>query len=320
MEVAFGKNAVPATQVAPEPAAPVSRPCCSAVAQRPSGALAPNGLMLGDRIPDFSEIILPRVNIVQNIGALKESFICGSLVLNQEIVLFIPPMVNTKTGVVERAATPPVTITVLGFRPTRYCEKIEGGVRGLIVNSEAEVRAAGGTLDYQEWKLKKESGMKRFEPLADALVLIEAPEGEAGKNPLFSYEIAGKNHALAMWGMRGTSYTAAAKRVFFTARAVGNLRQGGYPSWSYAVSSREEQYPGGNRAWIPICLPKAKTPPEFLAFVQQVLNAPPAAPEDAAASPAPVCPPGTVCEPGQPCVPANGTAATPAGAPMPATS
>lgn len=295
MEVTFGANqqpvptatepAAPATAAAPAAATTPAAPPTTALPARqgPRALGAPAGLVLGDKIPDFSEIILPRVNIVQNIGKLKETFIPGSLVFNQETVLFIPPKINEKTQTVDRAATPPVTLTVLGFRPTRYCEKIEGGAQGRIVNTEAEVRAAGGTLDYAEWQLKKAQGMKRFEPLADALVAVERPlinpqTGQPfsttdGEDPVFGYSVDGKSLALGLWALRGTSYTAAAKRVFFTARAVGCLR-GGYPTWCYTVVTREETYPGGNKAWIPVCLPKGKQTPKFLEFVTQVLSAP----------------------------------------------
>jgi hypothetical protein len=269
MEVKFNKNE---QQVAAEKAtapAPTSVPAV----QNKNSALGPTGLILGDRIPEFDEIILPRLNIVQNIGELRNSFDVGSLVFNQTVALYTPGKINEKTKVVEREATPPIILTVLGFKPTRFCEKCEGGVRGMIVNTEHQVRAAGGTLDYAEWKLKKESGMKRFEQMADALVAIERPDRMPDDETTFVYPVEKTKVALALWAMRGTSYTAAAKRVFFTQRAVGCLR-GGYPTWAYAVSTREETYPGGNKAWIPICLPVRKNTDKFLDFVRSVLTAP----------------------------------------------
>lgn len=281
MEISFGKDSKPAVEVMPppnNPPTPSTPPPASAAGvpavRNNNTSLAPGGLVLGDKLPDFSEILLPRLNIVQNIGQLKESFPNGALVLSQQISLFIPPLINAKTQVVERAATPPAIITVLGFRPTRFCEKMVGGVKGMIVNTEAEVRAAGGTLDYNEWKLKKEAGMKRFEPLADALVVVERPEIAPDDDTLFTYVVDGKKCALALWAMHGVVYTAGAKRVFFTARAVGCLREGGYPSWTYSIATREEKYPNGNTAWIPVCLPIRKSTPAFIEFARQVLNAP----------------------------------------------
>lgn len=231
---------------------------------------APGGLVLGDKIPEFKDIILPRLNIVQGTGELKDSFPQGAVVFGQSLVLFAPPIINAKTGMVEKPGTAPVTITVLGFRPTRFSEKVSGGVRGMIVDTEDEVTKAGGTLNYKEWDAKKDAGMKRFEPLADALVVVERPEIVADDDTVFIYPCDGKKYALALWALKGTAYTAAAKGVFFTARAVGCLK-GGYPSYSFALSTRQKS--GNGNTWnIPVCLPKAKSTPSFLEFAANILN------------------------------------------------
>jgi len=235
--------------------------------------LAPGGILLGDKLPTFKEIILPRVNIVQGVGQLKDNFPFGSIVFNQQALLYCPPDIDKTTGNIKRAGTKPVIMTVLGFRPTRFAEKVAGGGRGMIVDTEDLVRANGGTLDYNEWKLKQNSGMKRFEYLADALVAIERPESLADDDTIFVYSVDGRKYALAIWGMKGTAYTAAAKRVFFTARAMGCLKAGGYPSWNYSVSTRVEAREG-NTYSVPVCLPNQKSSPAFLDFVRTVLNAP----------------------------------------------
>jgi hypothetical protein len=292
MEVSFGKGTttvVPQQETVSAPSVETgSSPLVPAVI--PSGPIsspAPTGLVLGDKLPDFSEIILPRINLGQALGEVGKIFPLGSIVLGQQICLFSPPDIDPKSGTVRRAATPPVNITVLGFRPTRFCEKTNGGVRGLIVNTEDEVRRNGGTLDYKEFKLKEASGMKRFEPLADALVLIERPESCADDDTVFIYEANGKKYALALWAMRGTTYTAAAKRVFFTHRAIGCLRRG-YPTHNYSVTTRFEDYQNNHGAWIPICVPSQKSTPEFLALVASLIGGAtaPASPAEIAA-PAP---------------------------------
>lgn len=250
-------------------------PACGVPATIQSGAIAPAGMVLGDTIPDFKDIILPRINIVQGIGHLKDMFPIGAIVFGQNTVLFTPPIVDGKTGNIKQAATPPVLLTVLGFRPVRFVEKVQGGVRGLIVNSEAEIRAAGGTLDYKEWNLKKGAGMKRFETLAEALIAIERPEHIADDDTIFVYPVedGGKvrKFALALWAMKGTAYTAAAKRVFFTARAVGSLRKG-YPTRSFNLTTVFESFDNGNGAWVPVCLPAAESTPAFMEFARAILN------------------------------------------------
>lgn len=276
-DVVFGKNQEPVVDVAAtvtQVAAPATPPVPSQVPATvaPAPLAASGGALLGDKLPDFKDIMLPRINLVQNIGGLQETFESGSIVLGQATVLFLPPVIIAKTGVVERAASPPVNIVVFGFRPTRFSEKVAGGARGLIVNTEDEVRASGGTLDYAEWNMKKASGMKRFEPLADALVAIERPTDCADDDTVFVYDVDGKKYALALWAMKGTSYTAAAKKVFFTARLCGCLRKGGYPSWQYALTTREQAYDTGNKAWVPVCIPTAKTSEPFLEFVRSIIG------------------------------------------------
>lgn len=264
--------AATATPVAAPTPAAVPAPATTAVAVAPSnGALVPGGLVLGDKIPEFKDIILPRLNIVQNIGSLKDSFAPGGIVFNQQALLFTPPIIDKTTGNVSKVGLPPVIITCLGFRPTRFVEKVGGGARGMIVDTEEAVRANGGTLDYNEWKLKKNDGMKRFEELADALVAIERPECIKDDGSYFVFPVGDKQYALAIWGLKGTAYTAAAKRVFFTSRATGCLSKG-YPTRSFAMTTRWTSFEGGNGTWVPALIPHQPSTPEFMAWVGNVLK------------------------------------------------
>lgn len=258
----------------PAPAAPALTTENAAIVHRQQQS---GGLGVGDKLPEFKDIILPRLNIVQNIGELVKAFPRGAIVFNQRTVLFtapILPVIDQATGnatVAGTPASPPINIVCLGFRPTRYAEKVPGGGRGIIVNTEAEVRANGGTLDYTEHKLKAKDGMKRFEYLAEAMLAIERPDSIADDGTVFVFPVDGKKYALALWAMKGTAYTAAAKRVFFTERQVGCLQKG-YPSRSFSMTTRLENYPGGNSAWIPVLIPGKESSPEFLRWVDKVLN------------------------------------------------
>jgi len=241
-----------------------------------TGGAVDSGFIMGDSLPGFREIILPRINIVQGVGMLKDSFPQGAIVHGQNLVLFTPAVIDKATGNAKVAPLPPVNITILGFRPTRFVEKIAGGERGMMCSSEAEVRAAGGTLDFNEWNLKKASGMKRFEYLAEAFITIKRPEHVADDGTVFIYDIAGEKYALALWAMKGTAYTAAAKAVFFTARKMGCLQKGGYPSWNYSFTTRSKPY-AGNTFYVPVCIPNAPSTPAFLDFARALLNPAPAA-------------------------------------------
>lgn len=292
MEVNFSnKPGDTATQIVPT-AVPETPPCCGDSCSAPAKTVqlydagVPStrsnyggGLVLGDKLPSFDDIKLPRINIVQGIGELKDTFPQGAVVFNQAVVLFVPPVIDKTTGNIKVAGTPPANITILGFRPTRFVEKLSqaersSGRQGIIVNTEAEVRAQGGTLDYREHKLKEKDGMRLFEPLAEAVVLIRRPEASADDNTVFTFDVDGAKYALALWGMKGTAYTAAAKSVFFTHRAIGCLQKGGYPSWSYNLSTRLKPFQNGNSCWVPVCVPNSKSSDAFLAFVANILNTP----------------------------------------------
>lgn len=266
-------NVTPVTGVA-APEAPVAQPAAQMPAVRSPGFLAPRGLVLGDKLPDFKDIIFPRVNIVHNTGNLKDTFSPGSLVYDAQqnaTVLYTPPIIEKATGKTTKEGTPPVTMIVLGFKDTRFVEKVAGGARGAILDTEEQVLASGGTTNYNEWKLKKASGIKYFEPLAEAIVAIRRPAHCPDNKSVFVYDVDGHRYALGIWGLKGSAYTVA-KRAFFTPRAMGHLQEGGYPSFTFAVSTLLKPFDTGNSTWIPVCIPVERTSEPVLAFVRRVLG------------------------------------------------
>lgn len=276
MEVTFGKTAptidvaseVTNTQETTVPPTPES-PAGSQVPATLDGGGA--GDFAGDYLPGFKDVILPRLNIVQSIGTLKDEFPQGAIVYGQNLVLFTLPIIDRATGNVKVPASAPVEITIMGWRPTRYAEKIAGGERGMLVNSEAEVRAAGGTLDYKEWDLKKASGMKRFEVLAEAFVLIKRPPSIADDDSTFIFPAGNDKYAVGLWAIKGAAYTQACKKTFFVHRKMGCLAKGGYPSWSYNLSTRSETNKG-NTYYVPVCVPNAPTTPVVMEFIKSALR------------------------------------------------
>lgn len=235
------------------------------------------GFISGDDLPAFKDVMLPRLNLVHDIGGLKDSFSPGEIVWGQQTVLFTPPVINKQTGNVEKVGTQPIILTVLGEVQKRFHEIVEGGMGGQIVQTENEVRAVGGTLDYSEWKMKKGAGMKRFGPMLDLLVVIQRPESVADDNTVFGFEVEGNKYALGLWSLSKTAYTEGYKKSLGIHRLTGVLKGkrsegGGYPSHSFAVSTRLNPYPGGNKAWVPVVLPAKKSTPAFLEFVNQILN------------------------------------------------
>lgn len=230
----------------------------------------------------FEDIYLPRVNIVHRVGELSEVFEPGQIVLNQSLVIHTPANeVKKITG------DAPLNMTVVGFRRQQFVEKVAGGAKGLLVNSEAEVVAHNGTLAYKEWEQSVAASKinpaivakKRFEIYATALVLVQCPATLKDDGHIsFPYECEGKWYGLALWGMKGTAYTGAAKH-FYTAKkighlknrfdAAGNLTGGGYTAWSWKVTTEMKDFPSG-AVPVPVVNPGTENTPAFRAFVKDV--------------------------------------------------
>jgi len=68
---------------------PVEEASAQELATISSGSItkAP-GLLMGDRLPSFEEIILPRINLVHNVGRLCQTFAPGEIVLGQSTVIY----------------------------------------------------------------------------------------------------------------------------------------------------------------------------------------------------------------------------------------
>ena len=157
-----------------------------------------------------SDIILPRLTLIQRVGDLSVIFPQGSWVLNREVQLTDKP-------------EEPLTITVLQ-NPVKYYQEAlpynPEGPRPRTFESVEAIREAGLTLDWGATNARPTA-----EALATTVVLVKKPEN--AKDELsFSQVIPGIGPcALAKWTLMRTAYTRAAKRLF-TAIA---LELGGRP-------------------------------------------------------------------------------------------
>lgn len=244
----------PATVTATTPATPeVTVPAVVP----PTGVPAPSTPFRDDENIDASDLLIPHLNIVQKVGELSNVHPGGSVILNGQLILASNP---TPTA----ASEPILQIVVIGFRPTRFVEKVVGGLRGNIFDTEDEVVKAGGTLDYNE---AKATSKPLYQKLATALILIEQPKGLDDTS--FPHEFNGKRYALALYSMKGTAYTNAAKH-FFSQRKIGFLREG-YRFGQWAFQSILKKFES-NYAYIPLVRPGEKTTPEFRAWLTKLLG------------------------------------------------
>lgn len=219
----------------------------------------------------LEEVILPRINLVQKVGPLSEEFTPGEVVLNKELVIYTIAKKEQKVA--------PLEITILGFRPTLWTERVEGGALGNVFKTPREVAESGGTTIYKvaedsrkEAKLNPEvKEIPYYQQLATALVVIKRPEGIDEDGIYFNYPHDGNQYAIAQWSMKGGAFTNGAK-IIKTAKKIGHLRVGGYCSFSYNMHTFMKKYSETRFGAIPILRPGVKHTPEFQAFAQEILG------------------------------------------------
>jgi hypothetical protein len=231
---------------------------------------------LKDRLLGFRDVILPRLNIVFQMSAIANQFPVGSIVFGKETLLYTPPVIDAAQGVITKAASPAVNIYVLGIVSERFSEKIEGQVGGEVVDTEDQVRALGGTLDYDEWKMKRGEGMRRFEPLVELLLAIEKPaQVDDPAGAVFGFPVGDKKFTIGFWSCKGSTYTEAVKSCFNRHRVMG-LLQKGYFTHGFGLTTKSKSFKtatGQFAAPIPVCTPHKEPSSEaVLEFVGKVLN------------------------------------------------
>lgn len=207
----------------------------------------------------FEDIRLPRLNLVQNVGQLRETFTPGEFVFESAQVIHSPKTAQKPTG------DEPLNVVVLGFRATSFVEKIEGGERGKVCRTTDEVVACGGTLDYGEWdesvkqaKANPNSGLKplrRFDYMTTALILIEKPEKVVDPNhnrfPYKSEE--GKFYALVLYTMKGSAYNNGVKSIKTHVKQKSVMNDNvNYSDDMFTLTSKFEKYRNGGSAFIPV--------------------------------------------------------------------
>lgn len=222
---------------------------------------AKNNVFMNDYIPSFAELRLPRINVVQNIGDLKDTYTPGEIVYKQSAILFSDERKDVK-------GTGPFNCVILCLLPRRWVERVEGGARGEIAYSLDEVKELGGTTVWKEWDMKKADGMRYFEPYAEFVCLIEKPAHLEKDEINFPFDVDGKYYALAIWGMKSSAFNNCAKTLF-TDRVSGPTLHG-YPTVVYAVSTKVKPFGAGKKAYIPVFNAVEKTSEAFQTFAHNL--------------------------------------------------
>jgi len=268
-EMSFVRDGVEdTTEPAGSPAPETGAPSETALAPRD----AQPGFFDEDNIR-YEDIVFPRINIVQYVGKLSQEagFDPGTIVLGSANVIHTPESKDEKGDA-------PLSLTVIGFRPLQYAEKLPGGKQGRLANNEHEVVRMGGTLNWKEWDFSKASGkqLAYFQTLATALVLLEKPEhyGDPDQNDFpYAYQPDGqpaRYFTLALWGMKGSSYTKGAKPIR-TQRKIGSLRKT-YLAHSWTLTTFKDSK-DDNYYFVPKLRPATKNSELFQDFVKSIVGA-----------------------------------------------
>lgn len=263
-----------------EQAAPAAAPAAEAAKTSTAVAVqqeSPHAIFDDNNI-GFEDIRLPRINIVQKVGDLSNTFRDGEIVLDQTHVIYAPA--RPVPGQPAPADPAPLNIVVIGFKRTVFVEKVEGGAMGLTCRTREELVKCGGTLDYKEWqesvRLNKENpahkALRRFDNMATAMVLVEKPATFPDPNKtIFPYEVNGKQFVLAFFTMKASAYNAGAKAIFTHKKT----RSFSNPTVSYSdnyftLASELKKFPTGTFAQIPDIRATALVEAEVTALVNSI--------------------------------------------------
>jgi hypothetical protein len=251
----------PASRTAPAPepmplatrAAPETQPLAAGNTEIP-----PIGGLSGDyQEADFR---LPRINIVQSVGPLSEDFDPGTVVLNKDLII-LPAAEDPKVW------SDPLNVTVLNAKK-QFQESVEYGSDEMPATVETldEVIERGGWLDWRN------DEKPPWRPILTALLLIEAPTADLAEE--FSIQGPdGNAYELALWTMKGTSYSRAGKAINTAARFALRNKDTGLPElhkgkWTLQV--RREKL-GTNLVFVPRLRQHGKHDDDFIQFITTLL-------------------------------------------------
>jgi hypothetical protein len=203
----------------------------------------------------MSDIKLPRLNLVQKVGSLADSFHPGSIVFEKAFVL--------SDGKPENA----LDLTPLQFRKQYQRKTVWGegdnNEQPEVYDTAEQVRAAGGSLQYGDENY--------FQEIAHIAFAVKLPENlDAGDEliDLFQYKFADALYTVAMWTVASSSYTALGKRILTdSAMALRN----GLHTGHYHVSS-EIKKNARNSWYAPKAAFAGKHTPEAATFFSSIIN------------------------------------------------
>ena len=191
---------------------------------------------------DTEDIIIPRLNIVQNVGQMAEMFNAGAVVLNKEVEL-----------------PTPLELTILTARK-QFVENLpfDSEEKPRVFDTLAEVKQAGGTIEWEG------NVRPSYNPVLHVQVIFAAPEGFADYALPLDYN--GHAYGLAIWTLRGVAYNRAGKNILTAARF--SLRDGlVFGKWE--LTTKKEKF-GRNSVVVPVLRNAGRNTPDFVNWVKSI--------------------------------------------------
>jgi hypothetical protein len=197
---------------------------------------------------DQQDSRIPRLSLIHPMDqrAIARQFMVGDYVYNSQVAL-----------------KQPIPLVVIKMTK-KYIEKIDKDENPKaierILSTASEVRALGGTLDYDA-----PPGKIPFQDMCDALVLFGQKENDLG---LFPFEFDGQFWCPALYRMRGSAYTRAAV-TWNTARSL-NLRDG-LINGRWTLESKTENI-NDRPTQVPFPKFNGRNSAEFVAFIKEITD------------------------------------------------
>lgn len=191
---------------------------------------------------DADDIVIPRVNLVQNVGELADLFPSGAVTYNKEVQL--------------SDGTTPIEITVLRARKQFYeALDFDSGERPQVFDTLEEVKAVGGTV---EWVGNQKP---TYTPVLHTHIVFKAP---AGLDYAFPLEYKGESYGLAVWTLRGVAFKRAGRNILTASKF--SLRDGLFHGKWELTTKREKV--ARNSFVVPVLRNVGRNTPDFVEFLR----------------------------------------------------
>lgn len=201
---------------------------------------------------DRSDMIVPRLMLVQSVGDMSNHHDPGSLVLGEEA--------HQKIG----GKDSPINIVCLSTHKA-FVENLDYGDESMprTFKSLQEVAEAGLTT---KWVGETKPGAVE---LLTCTILIECPEGAGEETQMeFPYEFEGKDYALSFWNLRKAGYKYAGKQLLssIALKKIHQIHEGIFTVTPTRVKA------GDNWIWVPKTKLTGLTSPAFRQFAQELVS------------------------------------------------